>query len=126
MTIISAERLHGSLSPYTKANKTRALGVSAALLHDKGAVCRDVAAAMAEGALARSPADLALSITGVADPDPDDDGNPVGRVCIGLARDGETRTHEYHYGKLGRERVQEQAMVDALALLMAALEDRKR
>lgn len=122
----SAERLHGSFVTYTKANKTRALGVPAALLHDKGAVCRDVAAAMAEGALARSPAGVAVSITGVAGPDPDDDGNPVGRVCIGLAHDGETRTVERDYGKLGREQVQERAMADALAILIAALESRER
>jgi nicotinamide-nucleotide amidase len=118
----AAERLHGSFVTYTKANKTHALGVPAALLRDKGAVCPAVAAAMAEGALARSPADVALSITGVAGPDPDDDGNPVGLVCIGLARNGETRTLEHHYGRLGREWVQERAMADALALLIAALE----
>ena len=71
---------------YTKANKIRVLGIPTSLLQDKGAVCRDVAAAMAQGALTRSPADIAVSITGVAGPDPDEDGNPVGRVCIGLAR----------------------------------------
>jgi nicotinamide-nucleotide amidase len=41
---------------------------------------------MAEGALERSPADLAVAITGVAGPEPDEDGNPVGRVCIAVAR----------------------------------------
>lgn len=122
----AAQRLHGSFVTYTKANKTRALGVAATLLRDKGAVCCDVAAAMAEGALARSPADVALSITGVAGPDPDDDGNPVGRVCIGLTHGGNTRTVERNYGKLGREQVQEHAMADALAMLIAAIEERKR
>src|SRR5262245_47126142 len=51
----AAERLHGSFVTYTKANKTKSLGVSADLLQRKGAVCREVAVAMAEGALVRSP-----------------------------------------------------------------------
>jgi nicotinamide-nucleotide amidase len=83
----AAEHLHGSFVAYTKANKAAyALGVPNNLLCERGAVCREVVAAMAEGALARSPADVAVSITGVAGPDPDEDGNPVGLVYIGLAR----------------------------------------
>src|SRR5438874_1559206 len=68
----AAENLHGGFVAYTKANKVKSLGVSADLLRRKGAVCPDVALAMAEGALARSPASLAVSITGVAGPDPDE------------------------------------------------------
>jgi len=118
----AAERLHGSFVTYTKANKTRALGVPETLLTEKGAVCREVAAAMAEGALIHSPADVSVSITGVAGPDSDADGNPVGRVCIGVGRAGMVRAFEYDYGNLGREGVQARAMADALALLIAALE----
>jgi nicotinamide-nucleotide amidase len=51
----AADRLQGSFVAYTKANKTKSLGVSADLLQHKGAVCREVAIAMAEGALVRSP-----------------------------------------------------------------------
>jgi nicotinamide-nucleotide amidase len=119
----AAERLHGSFVTYTKDNKMRALGVSAQSLKEKGAVCQEVAAALAEGALARSPADVAVSITGVAGPDPDEDGNPVGRVCIGVARKGiTTLTREYDYGNLGREAVQARAMADALTLLSAMMQ----
>jgi len=115
----AAERLHGSFVTYTKANKTKSLGVSADLLQRKGAVCREVAIAMAEGALVRSPADLAVSITGVAGPDPDEDGNPVGLVCIAVARvNGDTVHLERRYGDLGREAVQERAMADALRALI--------
>jgi nicotinamide-nucleotide amidase len=85
----AAERLHGSFVTYTKANKVKALDVSESLLADQGAVCPDVALAMAQGALSHSPADVAVAITEVAGPDPDKDGNPLGRVCIGLARAGE-------------------------------------
>jgi nicotinamide-nucleotide amidase len=118
----AAERLHGSFVTYTKANKISALGVSATLLGEKGAVCREVAAAMAQGALARSPADLAVSITGVAGPDPDEDGNPVGRVWVGLAHAGRSLEREYDYGNLGRETVQARAMADALKLMVATIE----
>src|SRR5689334_10290801 len=119
----AAEHLHGSFVTYTKENKAQALGVPARILAEQGAVCPDVAALMADGALARSPADLAVSITGVAGPDPDEDGNPVGRVCIAIARRGmAAEPFEYNYGNPGREAVQERAMADALDRLIATLE----
>ena len=119
----AAEHLHGSFVTYTKANKTKALGVSAGLLQSKGAVCFEVAVAMAEGALARSPADVAVSITGVAGPDPDEDGNPVGLVCIALAqKEGHSFHLEKRYGDIGRDNVQQRAMADALAELVRLIE----
>ena len=119
----AAERLHGSFVTYTKANKTKSLGVSAALLQRKGAVCPEVTIAMAEGALVGSPATLAVSITGVAGPDPDEDGNPVGLVCIAVARvNAETVHLERRYGDVGRDEVQEHAMADALAALIRVVE----
>jgi nicotinamide-nucleotide amidase len=119
----AAEHLHGSFVTYTKANKIKALGVDPGLLKTKGAVCREVAMAMAEGALHRSPADVAVTITGVAGPDPDEDGNPVGLVCITVARDGREPLHvERKYDDMGREKVQERAMADALAELIRCLD----
>ncbi|HWM46225.1 MAG TPA: CinA family protein [Xanthobacteraceae bacterium] len=115
----AADRLHGAFVTYTKANKTAALGVDARLLARKSAVCPEVAIAMAQGALARSPASLGVAITGVAGPAPDEDGNPVGLVCLAVARTGREPVHvERRYGGLGREAVQERAMADALALLI--------
>jgi nicotinamide-nucleotide amidase len=119
----AGKHLHGSFVTYTKANKVEALGVDAGLLNAKGAVCREVAVAMAEGALHRSPADVAVAITGVAGPDPDEDGNPVGLVCIAVARNGfSPLLIERKYGEIGRENVQEHAMADALAELIRSLE----
>jgi PncC family amidohydrolase len=60
----ASEHLHGGFVTYTKENKTKVLGVSERLLTEKSAVCPDVAMAMAEGALKRSPADLAVAVTG--------------------------------------------------------------
>jgi nicotinamide-nucleotide amidase len=117
----AAERLQGGFVAYTKPNKSKALGVSAALLSSKTAVCGEVAVAMAEGALARSAAELAVAITGVAGPEPDEDGNPVGMVCIAVARQGRRTIHcERRYGPIGREAVQDRAMADALTVLIDA------
>ena len=59
----------------------------------------------------QSPATVAVSITGVAGPDPDEDGNPVGLVCIAVARVAAETVHlERRYGDLGRDAVQERAM----------------
>jgi nicotinamide-nucleotide amidase len=117
----ASQTLHGGFVTYTKANKTAALGVPADLLERKTAVCEEVARAMADGALARSPADLAVAITGVAGPEPDPDGNPVGLVHIAAARRGHPTLHlRKDYGDRGREQVLEQAMSDALSLLREA------
>jgi nicotinamide-nucleotide amidase len=112
----AGELLHGGFVVYTKENKTAALGVPADLLQkSRGAVCPEVAAAMAEGALARSPADLAVAITGVAGPAKDEDGNPVGLVCIAVARKScPPSILERNYGNIGRDAVRKQAMKDAL------------
>ena len=78
---------------YTKEQKSRALGVSAEVLVEAGAVCRAVAVEMANGALAHSSAHLSAAITGVAGPDPDEDGNPVGKLCVAaIERDGSVRS----------------------------------
>jgi nicotinamide-nucleotide amidase len=111
----ASELLHGGFVTYTKRNKTVALGVPEDVLESKGAVCREVACAMAEGALARSPADVSAAITGVAGPSADEDGNPIGLVCVAAARRGLPTTHaRKNHGNIGRQRVRECAVADAL------------
>jgi nicotinamide-nucleotide amidase len=118
----AADSFHGGFVTYTKEHKTRALGVSAALLHEKGAVCAEVARAMAEGALAHSGAGISAAITGVAGPEPDEDGNPVGRVCIAVARRGAAaRAFERHYPDQGRDAIRSRAVADALRAMTEAL-----
>jgi nicotinamide-nucleotide amidase len=108
----------GGFVTYSKAQKIAALGVPATLLREKSAVCCEVARAMAEGALARSVAGVAAAITGVAGPEPDEDGNPVGLVCIAVARAGApTRALEHHYGACGRDAIRERAVREALTAL---------
>jgi nicotinamide-nucleotide amidase len=88
----AGEYFHGGFVTYTKQMKTAVLAVSADLMRRQTAVCAEVAQAMAAGALRHSPADLALAVTGVVGPDPDEDGNPVGLVyCAVMKRDRTAR-----------------------------------
>lgn len=76
--------LKGGIVSYTNKVKSGVLGVSPALLEQQGAVCAEVAAEMARGARQALKCDLAVSATGVAGPNSDDRGNPVGLVFVGL------------------------------------------
>jgi nicotinamide-nucleotide amidase len=115
----SAAHFQGSFVTYTKAQKTLALGVSATVLQSEGAVCAEVARQMAQGALRRSSADLSVAITGVAGPEPDEDGNPVGRVCIAIAgRGGQAHALVRDYPSMGRNEIRQQAIADAIAALL--------
>ena len=73
---------------YSNAAKCEMLGVAQTLLDTHGAVSEPVAIAMAEGALAHSEADVAVSVTGIAGPGGATPGKPVGMVCFGFARRG--------------------------------------
>ena len=74
---------------YSNEAKIELLAVPAALIARDGAVSGTVAAAMAAGALSRSPGDLALSITGVAGPGGGSERKPVGTVWLGHCVRGE-------------------------------------
>lgn len=107
---------------YSNAAKVDLLGVSEATLAAHGAVSEPVAREMAAGALARSAAGLAVSITGIAGPG-GSEFKPEGRVCFGVAQHGrETRVETVDFGPLGRAKVRKAATEHALKLLVAALE----
>lgn len=84
----SSEWFERGFITYSNAAKTELLGVPATLIDEHGAVSAEVACAMAEGALAHSPADLALAVTGIAGPGGGAPDKPVGTVWLGLARRG--------------------------------------
>jgi nicotinamide-nucleotide amidase len=114
--------LQGGFVTYTKESKTAVLGVSAELLRSKGAVCPEVAVAMGKGAIAHSPAQIAVAVTGVAGPSSDEDGNPVGLVCIAVVQDGgQTSVVERNYGDIGRDAIRTRAIADALSHLTQML-----
>ena len=88
---------------YSNAAKRDLLGVPEAMLAEHGAVSAAVAGAMAAGALARSEADIAVAVTGVAGPGGGSDAKPVGLVHIAAARKGGGTLHrECRFGDIGR------------------------
>lgn len=105
---------------YSNAAKIAMLGVSPATLAAHGAVSEAVAAEMAAGALARSEAQIALSVTGIAGPGGSDH-KPEGRVCFGLAHDGRLLTETREFGPLGRAAVRAAATAHGLAMILAAI-----
>ncbi len=106
---------------YSNAAKEAMLGVHATTLAAQGAVSEPVAREMAEGALARSRATLAVAITGIAGPG-GSAFKPEGRVCFALAARGRpTLSETQDFGPLGRAGVRAAATERALALLLQAL-----
>lgn len=89
---------------YSDKAKTAMLGVPRTLIADHGSVSQQVAVAMAEGALDRSDADIAIAITGFAGPaGPTDEEGLVHYACA--RRGAQTRHREAHYGACGRGNV---------------------
>ncbi|MCA0273689.1 MAG: CinA family protein [Proteobacteria bacterium] len=106
---------------YTNAAKEAMLGVRAATISTHGAVSEEVAREMAEGALARSDAMIAVSVTGIAGPG-GSEFKPEGRVCFGLAATGRvTLTETVEFGAIGRAKVRRATVDHALALILDAL-----
>jgi nicotinamide-nucleotide amidase len=107
---------------YSNAAKIECLGVLREVLEAFGAVSREAALAMAEGALAHSNATLALSITGIAGPGGGTPQKPVGLVHFGFARIGcPTSAFEKRFGDIGRSAVRASAITAALTLLSDGL-----
>ena len=104
---------------YSNAAKTELLGVRAETLAAHGAVSEAVAAEMAEGALARSDAQIAVSVTGIAGPGGSEH-KPEGRVCFGLAAGGDVLTETREFGAIGRAEVRAAATKHALTMVLSA------
>jgi nicotinamide-nucleotide amidase len=103
---------------YSNAAKVTMLGVPRELIERDGAVSEVVARAMAEGALAHSTADLAVSVTGVAGPGGGSAMKPVGLVHFGCAaKTIGVRHKERRFGDLGRSEIRRLSVLAALAFL---------
>lgn len=106
---------------YSNAAKSELLGVSEDLLARHGAVSEPVARAMVQGALARSHADVAVSVTGVAGPGGGTDPKPVGLVHIAALRKGGDVVHqECRFGAIGRGPIRLASVEVALQLVSRA------
>ena len=103
---------------YSNAAKESMLGVPTSTLKRYGAVSAQTAIAMAAGALKNSEADITVSITGIAGPGGGSRQKPVGLVHFAAAsRDGRSLHQRKLYGKIGRRRVRERSVLQALELL---------
>lgn len=103
---------------YSNAAKQAMLGVPEDILKRFGAVSEETARAMATGALAQAPVDLAVSITGVAGPGGGSKDKPVGLVHFAAAaRDGAVLHRRVEFRDIGRDTVRERSVLKALAML---------
>ena len=106
---------------YSNVAKTELVGVPTELIARHGAVSEDVARAMAAGALARSHASIAVSVTGIAGPGGGNAEKPVGLVCFGLAQRGRDVASETRILPGDRTAIRAAAVAHAFAMIRARL-----
>jgi nicotinamide-nucleotide amidase len=106
---------------YSNGAKNEMIGVPIPLIETRGAVSEEVARAMAEGALARSRATIAVSVTGVAGPGGGSAEKPVGLVCFGLARTGNQVLSERHIFPGDRGEIRAAAVAHVFKMIRSAL-----
>ena len=117
----ASQVFRGGVVSYTDGVKAGVLGVSEALLREKGAVSAEVARAMAEGVRRVCGSDIGVSVTGLAGPGGDDYGNSVGTVYIALADERETLVRRCDFGSRSRERIRAHSANTAFDLLRRRL-----
>ena len=124
----SSEWYEGGFVTYSNIAKSEMLDVPPALIAQFGAVSEEVAAAMAEGALANSSAHVSVSTTGIAGPTGGGPGKPVGTVCFGWSIEHHGRRHtatERLVFKGDRQAVRQQSVMHALQGLIRFIEQQK-
>jgi nicotinamide-nucleotide amidase len=102
---------------YSNAAKQEMLGVPADTIAKHGAVSAQTAKAMAQGALARSHADIAVSITGIAGPGGGSAEKPVGLVFLAVATKTGCEAIEMRFGPANRDDIRRLSAIKALELL---------
>ncbi len=116
---------------YSNAAKTEMLSVENQVIEAVGAVSKEVAIAMAAGALLHSRADISAAVTGIAGPGGGTAEKPVGLVHFAVAKragmsagqmDYRAIHHEEAFGDIGRNEVQEESVAVALKLLRQAVD----
>ena len=111
---------------YSNEAKTELLGVPQSILKRYGAVSAQTAKAMAAGALKNSHADIAVSITGIAGPGGGSRQKPVGLVHFAAAKRGGRRiARKKLFGAVGRSRVRQLSVLQALEMLEALVRSQR-
>jgi nicotinamide-nucleotide amidase len=118
----SSEVFGAGFVTYSNEAKVALLGLNEEVIETFGAVSVATAGGMAQGALGRSGADVAVAITGIAGPGGGSERKPVGTIVFARARRGDDPKGIFadtrHFGDLGRGGVRLQAALCALELLM--------
>jgi len=118
----SSAMLDRGFVTYSNAAKRDMLGVRAGTLASHGAVSRETALEMAEGALSRSRAEVAIAVTGIAGPTGGTAEKPVGLVWFGIAAKGAATMAESRiFADLDRAGVRQETVRHALAMLRQAV-----
>lgn len=107
----------GGIVSYTNEIKINQLGVDPAILNREGAVSGPIAEAMATGVRKALKTDVAISVTGLAGPDGDDFGNPVGTVYIGYSDKIKTVSKKCFFTG-SRQEIRQKATEEALKLIL--------
>jgi len=103
---------------YSNRAKQDMLAVPEDIIRTFGAVSRETAEAMAQGALSHSSVDLAVSVTGIAGPTGDEGGKPVGLVHFAAASKSGLLIHnEKQFGNPGRSEIRKRAVLQAFVML---------
>ena len=110
----------GGIISYSNEIKMQLLGVNAETLENIGAVSLEVAKTMAEGARERLHADYAVSVTGLAGPEGDSYGNPIGTVYIGFA-DANRSIVKHYLFQGSRDEIRDQSVRAALKLILTEI-----
>jgi nicotinamide-nucleotide amidase len=118
----SSDVFVGGIVAYSDEVKTALLGVPAELIATHGAVSEPVAAAMAEGAIARLAVPAAVSVTGIAGPGGGSESKPVGTICFGFAYNGRSETRRSVFPG-SRHEIRARAAQAALFLVLRQLAD---
>ena len=117
----SSDWFERGIVSYSNDAKTALLGVAPSLIAAHGAVSAEVAQAMAEGALAQSPAQLAVAVTGIAGPGGATPGKPVGTVWMAIGLRGHRVTSTLLQLQGDRAAVRRQTVEAALHALLATV-----
>lgn len=118
----SSDAVDRGFVTYSNEAKNEMIGVPMELIQRVGAVSKEVALAMAEGALAHSRAGLTVAVTGIAGPGGGADEKPVGLVHIASARKGHPTLHrECRFGPQSRTEIRHATVLAALDLVLENL-----
>jgi nicotinamide-nucleotide amidase len=118
----SSDVVYGGFVTYANEAKIAMVGVPYALLHQFGAVSKDVAIAMAEGAMAAGGTHIAVAVTGIAGPNGGSKEKPIGLVHFAVATDDETRHLKKSFDpNWSRDQIRQASVIEALKLVQKAV-----